>query len=509
MSYSLKNNMKKKAGLIILDGWGIGAKDDSDGVHLAKTPFFDNLINKYPNAHLKTFGKDVGLPDGQMGNSEVGHLNIGAGRIVYQDLLRINNAIEDGSFFTNSQLLKAIQTATKNNSAIHLMGLVSTGGVHSSLDHLLSLCSFLKENFSGSVYIHGFSDGRDCGPNSGIESFKKLNEHIQDSNIVLSSIIGRYYAMDRDQRWERIKKAYDLLVDGIGEIKQDYSIAFNESYSNKITDEFFEPVKIKNNEGTIQDNDLVICFNFRTDRCRQITTALTQKDLVEHGMRIKPLNFYTMTNYDRTFKNVEVIYDKDNLPMTLGEVLSNNNKTQLRIAETEKYPHVTYFFSGGREKEFDGESRIVVSSPKVATYDLQPEMSAEKVTSNAVAFLKGNTPDFLCLNFANPDMVGHTGVPNAIVKACETVDNCLEKIVNCLIELDYSIIIIADHGNADKMKNKDGSVHTAHTINMVPVIIVDQNVKVVENGKLADIAPSILKLMEIEKPIEMSGDSLI
>ncbi|MCH1612247.1 MAG: 2,3-bisphosphoglycerate-independent phosphoglycerate mutase [Flavobacteriales bacterium] len=501
--------MKKKAGLIILDGWGIGAKDDSDGVFLAKTPFFDNLINQYPNAHLTTFGKEVGLPDGQMGNSEVGHLNIGAGRIVYQDLLRINNAIEDGSFFKNPQLLKAIQTATNNKSAIHLMGLVSEGGVHSSLDHLLSLCSFLKENFSGRVYIHGFSDGRDCGPTTGIESFEKLHRHIHNSNIVLSSIIGRYYAMDRDQRWERIKKAYDLLVDGTGEIKEDYSTAFKESYSNDITDEFLKPVKIKNNKGTIKDNDLVVCFNFRTDRCRQITTALTQNNFLEHGMKIKPLHFYTMTNYDRTFKNVEVIFDKDNLPMTLGEILSINNKKQLRIAETEKYPHVTYFFNGGREKEFNGEARIVVSSPKVATYDLQPEMSAENVTSSAIEFLKEKTPDFLCLNFANPDMVGHTGVPNAIVKACETVDNCLEKLVKCLIELDYSVIIIADHGNADRMKNKDGSAHTAHTVNMVPVIVLDRNVKVVENGKLADIAPSILKLMEIDKPKEMSGVSII
>ena len=501
--------MKKKVGLIILDGWGIGAKDDSDGVFLAKTPFFDSLINKYPNAHLTTFGKEVGLPDGQMGNSEVGHLNIGAGRIVYQDLLRINNEIEDGSFFKNPQLLKAIQTATKNKSAIHLMGLVSNGGVHSSLDHLLSLCSFFKENFSGRVYIHGFSDGRDCGPNTGIESFEKLHNHIKNSNIVLSSIIGRYFAMDRDQRWERIKKAYDLLVDGTGEIKENYSTAFKDSYSNDITDEFLEPVKIQNNKGTILDNDLVVCFNFRTDRCRQISTALTQNNFSEHGMKIKPLHFYTMTNYDRTFKNVEVIYDKNNLPMTLGEVLSINNKKQLRIAETEKYPHVTYFFSGGREKEFDGEARIVISSPKVATYDLQPEMSAENVASSAIEFLKEKKPDFLCLNFANPDMVGHTGVPNAIVKACETVDNCLEKLVKYLTELDYSIIIIADHGNADKMKNKDGSAHTAHTVNMVPVIVLDRNVKVVENGKLADIAPSILKLMEIEKPKEMTGVSII
>ena len=509
MNYTLKNNMKKKAGLIILDGWGIGAKDDSDGVFLAKTPFFDNLINQYPNAHLTTFGKEVGLPDGQMGNSEVGHLNIGAGRIVYQDLLRINNAIEDGSFFKNPQLLKAIRTATNNKSAIHLMGLVSEGGVHSSLNHLLSLCSFLKENFSGRVYIHGFSDGRDCGPTTGIESFEKLHHHIHNSNIVLSSIIGRYYAMDRDQRWERIKKAYDLLIEGTGEIKEDYSTAFKESYSKEITDEFLEPVKIKDNNGTILDNDLVVCFNFRTDRCRQITTALTQSNLSEHGMKIKPLHFYTMTNYDKTFKNIEVIYDKDNLPMTLGEVLSNNNKKQLRIAETEKYPHVTYFFSGGREQVFDGESRIVVSSPKVATYDLQPEMSAEKVASSTVDFLEEKRPDFLCLNFANPDMVGHTGVQNAIIKACETVDNCLKKVVNSLMELDYSVIIIADHGNADKLKNKDGSPHTAHTLNMVPVIVLDQNVKVVQNGKLADIAPSILKLMEIEKPKEMSGESII
>ena len=315
--------------------------------------------------------------------------------------------------------------------------------------------------------------------------------------------------MDRDQRWERIKKAYDLLIDGTGEIKEDYSTAFKESYSKEITDEFLEPVKIKDNNGTILDNDLVVCFNFRTDRCRQITTALTQSNFSEHGMKIKPLHFYTMTNYDKTFKNIEVIYDKDNLPMTLGEVLSNNNKKQLRIAETEKYPHVTYFFSGGREQVFDGESRIVVSSPKVATYDLHPEMSAEKVASSTVDFLKEKRPDFLCLNFANPDMVGHTGVQNAIIKACETVDNCLKKVVNSLMELDYSVIIIADHGNADKLKNKDGSPHTAHTLNMVPVIVLDQNVKVVQNGKLADIAPSILKLMEIEKPKEMSGESII
>ena len=500
--------MDKKTALIILDGWGIGAKDDSDGVHLAKTPFFDHLMQNNPNAQLKTFGKEVGLPDGQMGNSEVGHLNIGAGRVVYQDLLRINNAIEDGSFFNNKQLLKAVKIANKNNSAIHLMGLVSEGGVHSSLDHLLSLCTFLNEKFKGKVFIQGFTDGRDCSPNSGMLAFDKLEKHISKSNISISSIIGRYYAMDRDQRWERIQRAYNLLTKAEGVIKIDCQTAFKESYDKEITDEFFEPVKIKNTEGIIKNNDVVICFNFRTDRCRQITTALTQKDFAEYNMHSKSLNYFTMTNYDRSFQNIEVIYDKENLSMTLGEVLSINNKNQLRIAETEKYPHVTYFFSGGREEKFKGESRIVVSSPKVATYDLQPEMSAEKVTSSAINFLKDNVPDFICLNFANPDMVGHTGISHAIIKACEKVDQCLELLFKSLQEFNYSVVIIADHGNADKMINKDGSSHTAHTINMVPVIVYDKDVQSIKNGKLSDIAPTLLNLMNIKKPIEMSGESL-
>ena len=500
--------MDKKTALIILDGWGIGAKDDSDGVHLSKTPFFDHLMQNYPNAQLKTFGKEVGLPDGQMGNSEVGHLNIGAGRVVYQDLLRINNAIEDGSFFNNKQLLKAVKIANKNNSAIHLMGLVSEGGVHSSLDHLLSLCTFLNEKFKGKVFIQGFTDGRDCSPNSGMSAFDKLEKHISKSNISISSIIGRYYAMDRDQRWERIQRAYNLLTKAEGVIKIDCQTAFKESYDKEITDEFFEPVKIKNTEGIIKNNDVVICFNFRTDRCRQITTALTQKDFAEYNMQSKSLNYFTMTNYDRSFLNIEVIYDKENLSMTLGEVLSINNKNQLRIAETEKYPHVTYFFSGGREEKFKGESRILVSSPKVATYDLKPEMSAEKVTSSAINFLKDNVPDFICLNFANPDMVGHTGISHAIIKACEKVDQCLELLFKSLQEFNYSVVIIADHGNADKMINKDGSSHTAHTINMVPVIVYDKDVQSVKNGKLSDIAPTLLNLMNIKKPIEMSGESL-
>ena len=483
--------MDKKTALIILDGWGIGDKDDSDGVHLAKTPFFDHLMKNHPNAQLKTFGKEVGLPEGQMGNSEVGHLNIGAGRVVYQDLLRINNAIEDGTFFNNKQLLKAVKIANKNNSAIHLMGLVSNGGVHSSLDHLLSLCTFLNENFTGKVFIQGFTDGRDCSPNSGISAFDKLEKHISKSNISISSIIGRYYAMDRDQRWERIQKAYNLLTKAEGVIKKDCQTAFKESYDKEITDEFFEPVKIKNLEGIIKDNDVVICFNFRTDRCRQITTALTQKDFAEYNMHSKSLNYFTMTNYDRSFQNIEVIFDKENLSMTLGEVLSINNKNQLRIAETEKYPHVTYFFSGGREEKFKGESRIVVNSPKVSTYDLQPEMSAEKVTSSAINFLKDNNPDFICLNFANPDMVGHTGIPQAIITACEKVDQCLELLFKSLLEFNYSVVIIADHGNADKMINNDGSSHTAHTINMVPVIVYDKDVQSIKNGKLADNEKSL------------------
>ena len=500
--------MDKKTALIILDGWGIGAKDDSDGVHLAKTPFFDHLMENHPNAQLKTFGKYVGLPDGQMGNSEVGHLNIGAGRVVYQDLLRINNAIEDGSFYHNKKLLKAVKIAEKNSSAIHLMGLVSQGGVHSSLEHLLSLCTFLNENFKGKVFIQGFTDGRDCSPNSGISAFDKLEKHISKSNISISSIIGRYYAMDRDQRWERIQRAYNLLTKAEGVIKIDCQTAFKESYDKEITDEFFEPVKIKNTEGIIKNNDVVICFNFRTDRCRQITTVLTQKDFAQYNMQSKSLNYFTMTNYDRSFQNIEVIYDKENLSMTLGEVLSINNKNQLRIAETEKYPHVTYFFSGGREEKFKGESRILVSSPKVATYDLKPEMSAEKVTSSAINFLKDNVPDFICLNFANPDMVGHTGIPQAIIKACEKVDQCLELLFKSLQEFNYSVVIIADHGNADKMINKDGSSHTAHTINMVPVIVYDKDVQSIKNGKLSDIAPTLLNLMNIKKPIEMSGESL-
>ena len=499
--------MGKKTALIILDGWGIGNQDDSDGVYKANTPFFDQIFKNYNSATLETFGDKVGLPKGQMGNSEVGHLNIGAGRIVYQDLLKIDRAIEDKSFHHNPTIVESIQYAKVNQSTIHLMGLVSAGGVHSSIDHLLSLCDVLKEWPQISVQIHGFSDGRDCDPYSGKLYFKQLIDHIKDTNISLVSLIGRYYAMDRDMRWERIKKAYNLLIHADGKIYDNYESAFQDQYSLGITDEFIPPISFNQN-GKIKDNDVVICFNFRTDRCRQISTVLTQKDFMDYEMRKLNLKYLTMTNYDKTFEGVDVIYDKENIPNTLGEVISNNGKTQLRIAETEKYPHVTYFLSGGRELEFEGENRIVASSPKVATYDLKPEMSAFEVTSSCISFTKENSPDFICLNFANPDMVGHTGVPAAILKACETVDECLEKLTTFLLDQNYAVLVIADHGNADKMINEDGSAHTAHTLNLVPVVLVGADSKIT-NGKLADVAPTILDLMGIEKPIEMTGISII
>ena len=426
---------------------------------------------------------------------------------MYQDLLKIDRAIEDKSFHYNPTIVESIQYAKVNQSTIHLMGLVSAGGVHSSLDHLLSLCDVLKEWPQISVQIHGFSDGRDCDPYSGKLYFKQLIDHIKDTNISLVSLIGRYYAMDRDMRWERIKKAYNLLIHADGKIYDNYESAFQDQYSLGITDEFIPPISFNQN-GKIKDNDVVICFNFRTDRCRQISTVLTQKDFMDYEMRKLNLKYLTMTNYDKTFEGIDVIYDKENIPNTLGEVISNNGKTQLRIAETEKYPHVTYFLSGGRELEFEGENRIVASSPKVATYDLKPEMSAFEVTSSCISFTKENSPDFICLNFANPDMVGHTGVPAAILKACETVDDCLEKLTTFLLGQNYAVLVIADHGNADKMINEDGSAHTAHTLNLVPVVLVGADSKIT-NGKLADVAPTILDLMGIEKPKEMTGVSIV
>ena len=501
--------MSKKSALIILDGWGIGDQDNTDGVYKANTPNFDQYLSQYPNAVLKTFGENVGLPKGQMGNSEVGHLNIGAGRIVYQDLLKIDNAIKDKTFYKNQQLLSLINHANQNNKRIHLLGLVSKGGVHSSLNHLIALCELFKNEVNSSVFIHGVSDGRDCNPKSGLQAFKELDSYIYKSNIQIATIIGRYYAMDRDQRWGRIKLAYDLLVNGHGEVKAHFTDAFEDSYKNKVTDEFIKPVKMLGVKGQIYEDDIVLCFNFRTDRCRQITTALTQQNFPKYNMKSLSLNYYTMTNYDKKFRDVNVIFDKENISMTLGEVISKSSKTQLRIAETEKYPHVTYFFSGGREKEFTGESRIMANSPKVATYDLQPEMSAIEITKKAISFIDSNKPDFICLNYANADMVGHTGVPEAIIKACQTVDNCLGEIIKTLMNDNYSVVIIADHGNADKMINDDGSPHTAHTLNLVPIVVIDRETQNLNDGVLADVATTILDLMKLNQPKEMTGTSLL
>jgi 2,3-bisphosphoglycerate-independent phosphoglycerate mutase len=501
--------MNEKVGLIILDGWGIGQADHSDAIHKAKTPFFDSLIHNYPNSTLKTYGENVGLPKGQMGNSEVGHLNIGAGRIVYQELSRINNSIDKGEFYEIPKLIQAFEKAKKNGKKTHLMGLVSDGGVHSSQEHLHALCKLSSSLNMNTVFVHAFTDGRDCDPKSGLSFIEKLQKITDQHNVKIASLIGRYYAMDRDQRWERIKKAYDLMTKGIGSTFSTAADAILSSYNNDITDEFIEPALI-DRDGLIEDGDTVIFFNFRSDRPREITSALSQRDFPEFEMNKLNLNFYCMTRYDESFEGLEVIFEKENLTNTLGEVLSSQGKTQLRIAETEKYPHVTFFFNGGREQSFDGEQRILVNSPKVATYDLQPEMSAHSVTQNVLDDISKNSPDFLCLNFANPDMVGHTGVFNAIVNAVETVDGCLEQIVKKGLEKGYTFIVIADHGNADYAVNPDGSPNTAHSLNPVPFVLVSTPpLKVVKDGVLGDIAPTILSLFGIEAPKEMTGDSLV
>lgn len=508
--------MNKKSALVILDGWGYGDKSKSDAIHNAQTPFFDSLIKNYPNSQLLTSGENVGLPEGQMGNSEVGHLNIGAGRIVFQDLVKINKAIREKTIDSNPALLNAFAQAKKSNCAIHLMGLVSDGGVHSSQEHLHYLCH-LAGNFGlKNVFVHAFTDGRDTDPNSGLGFLRALQVNLAKSSGELVSVIGRYYAMDRDKRWERIKLAYDMLVNGDGLRSKDLLKSAEESYHDKITDEFIKPVvKVDENNvpvGRISEGDVVICFNFRTDRCREITEVLTQKDHPEYGMKTMRLHYVTMTNYDNTFKNVHIVFEKDNLSMTIGEVLSAAGKKQLRIAETEKYPHVTFFFSGGREAVFEGEKRIMVPSPKVPTYDLKPEMSAMELTEavvNEIAAGADAAPDFICLNFANPDMVGHTGVYSAIIKAVETVDACLKRVVEAGMKNGYSFIIIADHGNADYAINPDGSPNTAHSLNPVPCIIADKSIKKVRNGILADIAPTVLSMMELEIPVEMTGKVLI
>ena len=503
----------KKVMLLILDGWGYGKQDDSDAAYAANTPFFDSLLKTYPNSKLEASGEAVGLPEGQMGNSEVGHMNLGAGRVVYQELGRINKAITDRSLFSNETLVEAFNYAKTNNKAVHFIGLVSDGGVHAHINHLKSLCDAAGENGLEKVYVHAFLDGRDTDPKSGLGFIQNLNAHLKNSTGKLASLIGRYYAMDRDTRWERVKLAYDLLTKGTGLATQDPETVIAQSYENGITDEFINPIVVTNADGspvaTIQEDDVVICFNYRTDRGREITSVLSQADYPLFDMHKLPLYYVTMTTYDESFTGVKVIFTKDDLSETLGEVLAKNNKNQIRIAETEKYPHVTFFFSGGREQVFENEKRIMVPSPKVATYDLQPEMSAMGITTAIVEELENGWADFICLNFANPDMVGHTGVFSAVVKAVETADQCAEIVVKKGLENGYSFILLADHGNSEYMKNEDGSVNTAHTTNLVPCILIDSEYKSIKDGKLGDIAPTILKIMGIEKPAIMTGNELV
>jgi 2,3-bisphosphoglycerate-independent phosphoglycerate mutase len=497
-------------GLIILDGWGLGDGTASDAIAQAKTPFMDEISAKYPSATLLTSGENVGLPEGQMGNSEVGHLNIGAGRIVYQELTRINKSIREGDFFTNKTLLAAMKKAKK--SKLHLIGLVSEGGVHSSQAHLHALCDLAKNQGVENVFIHAFTDGRDCDPKSGLGCLKNLESHLNKSTGKIASVIGRYYSMDRDNRWERIKKTYDLLVFGNGEQFSSAVEAIEKQYEKNITDEFINPsVIIEDGKpiAIISEGDVVICFNFRTDRPREITQALTQQDFPDFEMKKLQLDYFTMTNYDKTYKNVQVIFEKDNLNEPLGEVLSKAGKTQVRIAETEKYPHVTFFFNGGRETEFPGENRILVNSPKVATYDLLPEMSALEVKNRIIENMRKEKPNFICLNFANPDMVGHTGVFDAIVRAVETVDSCLKEVIECGRELGYEFLVIADHGNADFAVNPDGSPNTAHSLNPVPVVLVTQEKVTLRSGILADVAPTILNRLGISQPKVMTGSTLV
>ena len=499
----------KKVALLILDGWGIGKKDKSDAIFNAKTPFIDSLESK-PHATLKTFGENVGLPDGQMGNSEVGHMNIGAGRVVWQMLVRINKAFRDKEVLTLDAFQNILSLAKENpKRKIHLMGLVSDGGVHSSVDHLLALTELFQElGLDDRVYIHAFTDGRDTDPNNGVKYLKEVTESKYFGKSKLATICGRYYAMDRDKRWERTKLAFDMLTNGVGESYSDYRQAFEANYSVRITDEFIKPV-VLDKEGVVAEDDIVLCFNFRTDRGRQISTVLTQADKPELGMHTLGIHYFTMTEYDKTYKNVHVLFDSQDLKNTLGEILAGADKTQLRAAETEKYPHVTFFFNGGREEPFEGEERVMAASPKVATYDLQPEMSAVELTEKVMVAMRKVDYDFVCVNYANPDMVGHTGVFDAIVKACETVDSCAQALVEYGQLEGYSFIIIADHGNADMAVNDDGTPNTAHSTNLVPIYLLDSEINLVKDGKLADIAPTVLHLLGLSKPDEFDGESLI
>ncbi len=506
-------NTGKKVALIIMDGWGLGQVKSADAIQNARTPFVSSLYSKYPNTTLTTCGELVGLPDGQMGNSEVGHLNLGAGRIVYQELQRINVAIREGEFARNKTLLSSLHYARDNKKALHLIGLVSDGGVHSHIKHLKSLIDVCKAEGLTEVYIHAFTDGRDCDPKSGLGFIKDLQLHLNQSVGKIATVSGRYYAMDRDKRWERVKLAYDALVNGTGIKDTDAIAAVEHSYEQDITDEFIKPTVIIAEDQkplvTIKNGDAVICFNFRTDRCREITQALSQTDFPDQQMKKLDLHYTTMTEYDKTFKNVQVVFENDNLNNTIGEVLERNGKKQIRIAETEKYPHVTFFFSGGREVPYEGEKRIMVQSPKVATYDLKPEMSANEITAALLPEINGQTADFICLNFANADMVGHTGVWEAAIKAVETVDHCVDQVVTACLNNGYMVFLTADHGNSDYLINEDGSPNTAHTLNPVPLFLIDKGWRgPVKAGKLGDIAPTMLGFMGLPIPPEMTGDIL-
>ena len=503
--------MSKKALLMILDGWGLGDQKKDDVIFNTPTPYWDYLMNTYPHSQLQASGDNVGLPDGQMGNSEVGHLNIGAGRVVYQDLVKINRACADNSILKNPEIVAAFSYAKENGKNVHFMGLTSNGGVHSSLVHLFKLCDIAKEYNIDNTFIHCFMDGRDTDPKSGKGFIEELSAHCEKSAGKIASIIGRYYAMDRDKRWERVKEAYDLLVKGEGKKAADMVQAMQESYDEGVTDEFIKPIVNANFDGTIKEGDVVIFFNYRNDRAKELTVVLTQQDMPEAGMRTIPgLQYYCMTPYDASFKGVHILFDKENVSNTLGEYLAAKGLNQLHIAETEKYAHVTFFFNGGRETPYDNEDRILVPSPKVATYDLKPEMSAYEVKDKLVAAINENKYDFIVVNFANGDMVGHTGIYEAIEKAVVAVDACVKDVIEAAKAQDYEAIIIADHGNADHALNEDGTPNTAHSLNPVPCVYVTENKAAkVEDGRLADVAPTILKIMGLEAPAEMNGNVLI
>lgn len=497
-----------------MDGWGHGKVRKADAIALANTPFVSALYHQYPNSELITCGEAVGLPDGQMGNSEVGHLNIGAGRIVYQELQRINVAVRDGSLAKNEILLKALERVKSSNKKLHFIGLVSDGGVHSHINHLKALTTIANDHALKDVFIHAFTDGRDTDPKSGLGYLQDLQKHLDKTTGSIATVCGRYYAMDRDKRWQRIKLAYDAMVKGEGEKTQDIFAAIQKSYESGVTDEFLKPIihtdKSNNPLATIQSGDVVICFNFRTDRCRQITQVLTQEDMPDYDMKKLDLDYITMTEYDKDFKNVPVIFESKDLTQTIGEILEKSGKRQIRIAETEKYPHVTFFFSGGREEPFQGENRIMIPSPKVATYDLQPEMSAREITKALIPEIENKSADFICLNFANADMVGHTGVWNSVIKAVETVDDCVKQVITAGLKNGYRIFLTADHGNSDFEINADGSPNTAHSLNPVPFFIISDDYKgKVKDGKLGDIAPTILHFMGLPVPKEMTGEILV